>query len=126
MCEMLYKERRITCIQMTDAIWENVSNLLNKTFLPEELSEEKKTLIWDNRFMCYQMPASLPLVLSCCPKWTTETLSEISGISACYFSYLFFVQRRISASFKFKTILSVVCSNYYINKSFYCIIQTST
>lgn len=65
---------------VSDAIWENVSYLLNRTFLSDELSDDQKSLIWDNRYLCYQIPDSLPLVLSCCPKWSTETLGEVSGL----------------------------------------------
>lgn len=70
---------------MSDAIWENVSYLLNRTFLSDELSDDQKSLIWDNRYLCYQIPDSLPLVLSCCPKWSTETLGEVSGSILLYF-----------------------------------------
>ena len=57
-----------------------LSYLLNRTFLSDELSDDQKSLIWDNRYLCYQIPDSLPLVLSCCPKWSTETLGEVSGL----------------------------------------------
>ena len=57
-----------------------VTDLLKRTFLIDELSKDEIELIWENRYLCRDVPESLPLVLSCCPEWNTETLGDVSGM----------------------------------------------
>ena len=64
----------------SSADWECVADLLKRVFLVDELAPDQIELIWDNRYLCRDVPDSLPLVLSCCPEWNTETLGDVSGM----------------------------------------------
>ena len=48
--------------------------------MADELDDSERELVWENRYFCRDVPESLPLVLSCCPEWNTETLGDVSGM----------------------------------------------